>query len=95
MNTTETEKTTGRWDYDPAGDQMKFLVKWLYHGSTYANQPTAGVHLRAFEMGDGYGKMTQSQLLAQGLSWDWSHIRDSSDAAKNEVERFLKTLGYK
>lgn len=35
-------------------------------------------HLRLFSLGDGYGRMSSEELMANGLAWDWSHIRDSS-----------------
>lgn len=40
---------------------------------------------RAWEAGDGYGKMSPAQLRELDLYEDWSHIRDSSDEGQAAV----------
>ena len=53
----------------------------LYHSSPLAKRLTAAQHVAAFTRCDGYGRMTWDQLTELDLTWDWSHVRDSSPEA--------------
>jgi hypothetical protein len=70
------------------------LHRYLYHGSEAAKSPLAKHHNEAMALCDGYGKLTVAELIRAGLTWDWSHVRDSSDEAISAAWQFLKDLGY-
>jgi len=76
-------------------DTATFLHKWLHFNSPVAARLSAEYHMTAFAMCDGYGKRSQANLMAAGLSWDWSHVRDSSEAALKETEQYLRSVGCK
>lgn len=40
---------------------------------------------RVREQADGFGRMSLAQLDELGITFDWSHVRDSSDAGKRRV----------
>lgn len=65
---------------------------WAYVGHSGAHNRilTREQHGRVFECCDGYGKRTSAELYACHLDWDWSHVRDSSDAAINEAWEVLQ-----
>lgn len=46
--------------------------------------------LRVRQKGDGFGKMTIGQLKALGIAWDFSHVRDSSDEAIDEMAEQIR-----
>lgn len=48
---------------------------------------------RCWEMADGYGKCSLGALRSRGLSRDWSHVRDSSDAALARIHGYLRRRG--
>ena len=63
----------------------------LYHSSPDMIQDPQ-VHARIFAMGDGYGNLSPDQLTEMGLWFDWSHIRDSSDAAISRMASAIRRL---
>lgn len=70
------------------------LHTYLYHGSEASKSPLVKHHNTAMALCDGYGKMTVGQLMRSGLTWDWSHVRDSTDEAVEAAWGFLSELGY-
>jgi len=73
----------------------EFIYKYLCHSSESSKVLTNEQHLKAFAMGDGYGQMAEGELKYRGLTWDWSHIRDSSPAALTKIHAYLVSLGLK
>lgn len=77
-------------------DKFALIYDYLYHGSSLSSKLTAKEHNFLFSLGDGYGKMTINQLITKGLTWDWSHIRDSSEVATDQIyEELTKILTQK
>lgn len=68
-------------------DQMfKQLHQWMgpsQHGNGF--DLTDQQYRYIASHGDGFGKMTADQLDELGVTFDWSHIRDSSDEAISEM----------
>ena len=66
------------------------LVKWM-SPSNYKNgfDLTENQYKYVASHGDGFGKMTIEQMDALGITFDWSHIRDSSDEAIKEMHMAL------
>jgi hypothetical protein len=69
---------------------LKYLHNYLYHGSPNRHVLSAVDHDRAFALCDGYGTFTTSGLRANGLNWDWSHVRDSTDEALATARKFVE-----
>lgn len=68
------------------------LEPYLYHGGDKRHVLTDPQHVALFALGDGYGRMTAAQLRAEGLEWDWSHVRDSSLEALEAMVEALRRL---
>lgn len=75
-----------------SGVDLGFVYRWLHFNSHESKLLTVGEHLHAFSLGNGYGNQTKEQLAVEGLTWDWSHIRDSSCRALSNITAYLKTL---
>ncbi len=73
-------------------DDWELCEMYLHHGGSRSTCLNLDDHLDVFSRGDGYGKMTGEKLLEQGLDWDWSHIRDSSDDAITEMAYRIREL---
>lgn len=76
-----------------APEKFKVIVKYLYHSSPDAEKLSREVHNHLFSLGDGYGQMGLEWLIRNNLTWDWSHIRDSSDEALERIYKELVKLG--
>ena len=76
-------------------NKMRFLHRWLHFGSPDANGLNVQHHNTAFALCDGYGNLTVPQLVADGLTWDWSHVRDSSPEAIDRAINYLRKVGCK
>lgn len=71
---------------------QKFKELHLWMGtSTFGNgfDLTENQYKYVASHGDGFGKMTVEQLDGLGCTFDWSHIRDSSDQAIEEMHNAL------
>jgi len=73
-------------------DKFKFIYNYLYHSGPYQDRLSPAEHNHLFSLGDGYGKMTVQQLQANGLTYDFSHIRDSSDEALERIYKELRNI---
>ncbi len=75
-------------------NKFQFIYKYLYHSSLNSKDIFPEQHAYLFSLGDGYGRMTEEQLRQKGLIWDFSHIRDSSDEALENIYKALKNIIY-
>lgn len=57
------------------------LVATMHHSGVARTVLSQQQHVEVAAMGDGYGAMSAEQLQQRELTWDWSHIRDSSEGA--------------
>lgn len=74
--------------------KFEFICSYLHHSGRDCRVLTEDQHNFLFSLGDGYGRKRIEQLKADRLTWDWSHIRDSSDEALEEIYReLIKILG--
>lgn len=69
---------------------FELLHKFLNHSSTACGVLSDKQHQHAMSLCDGFGRMTITQLRELGLTWDWSHVRDSSDAAIVSAAAFVR-----
>jgi len=49
-------------------------------------------HIRYF-LADGFGNLSEQDLdqeMIQDMMWDWSHVRDSSDGAFEQIKKYLE-----
>lgn len=79
-------------DYDRES-YVIYLHDYLHHTGVKKNTIPPRDHDLAMSLCDGYGKLTVEQLLDKGLSWDWSHVRDSSLEAASEAVAFIEGIG--
>ena len=70
-------------------EQFNLIRSYLHHSSKLCHQLTESEHDFLFSLGDGYGQMSVEALQSYHLTWDWSHIRDSSDAALEKISQEL------
>ncbi len=73
----------------PKGSDMttdqKFKALVDFMAPSKSGELTDSQHRYIVTYGDGFGKMTGQQLDELGVTFDWSHVRDSSDAAIDEM----------
>jgi len=76
-------------------NERKFRVihSFLHFDGKRCQDLTPHQHLHLFTMADGYGKCSAQDLIANDLTWDWSHVRDSSDEALNVIFSELVSMG--
>jgi len=68
------------------------LHKYLYHSGSASGVLTEDEHNKAVAMCDGYGEKSVAELKDLDLTWDWSHVRDSSDEALAKAEAYVGSL---
>lgn len=66
------------------------IYTFCHFNGARSTELTLKQHLEIWEMCDGYGKMSLNELVEKELTWDWSHVRDSSDATLEAVFNKLK-----
>jgi hypothetical protein len=72
-------------------DDWNLIVGALYHlDEKRTIRLTAANEKIVRAMGDGYGKMSWQELHDRELCWDWSHIRDSTPAAKRAMAQMIR-----
>lgn len=71
---------------------LKFLHPYLYHSGKANGVLTEAEHDKAVAMCDGYGQLTAAELNTRHLTWDWSHVRDSSDKALAKAKAYVANL---
>lgn len=65
--------------------------RYLYHSSPQMIA-SRDAYARIFSLADGYGKMSVAELGRANLMYDWSHVRDSSDEAIDEMAQAIRRL---
>ncbi len=71
---------------------LKYLHKYLYHSGSANTVLTETEHNEAVALCDGYGKKSVAELLSLHATWDWSHVRDSSEAALGKARAYVSNL---
>lgn len=81
---------------------MTILTDWtlvvacLHYDGAARGMLTERDKVRAIELADGFGRMTEAQLRELDVLWDWSHVRDSTAPAIAAIAAFLRSrLGSK
>lgn len=77
-----------------ASENFKLCHRYLYHSSQDMIVDET-IYRSIFQKGDGYGELSIADLDNQGLWYDWSHIRDSSDKAVATMAGMLKEHFFK
>ena len=71
-------------------NDFDLIYEYLFsQGVPHKLLPEAQVEV-CYSKADGYGNLTRSELIVRDLVWDWSHIRDSSEKALDQVATTLK-----
>ena len=73
-------------------DRFGFIHRFMFHSSPEAKTIRFSDHLELMALADGYGRRSQLELQQSGRSWDWSHVRDSSDEALDRIFTRLQEL---
>jgi hypothetical protein len=73
-----------------AAADLRFLHDYLYHSGANKNRLGASRHLEAMTLCDGYGQMNGCDLKEKDLTWDWSHVRDSTPDALAEARAYIE-----
>lgn len=66
-------------------DKFQVIHDFLYHSGKRNKELTPSQHDNLMVLCDGYGKQSIKYLGENGLLWDFSHVRDSSDEALESV----------
>jgi len=75
-----------------AAADLAFLAHYLKHDGQLRHALNIDIHVEAMALLDGYGKMDEHELRGSGLTWDWSHVRDSSPEALAECRTFIEDI---
>ena len=75
-----------------ADPKFLFLFGLLNHSGEFNDVLSGAEHDRAVALCDGFGKMDIATLRELDLTWDWSHVRDSSDEALAGCHDVVKGL---
>lgn len=82
-------------DKVPAGEvaeALKFLHEYLYHSGAKRLLLSNDARMEVLVECDGFGRLSAADLYRLELTWDWSHVRDSSDFATLRAAATLKRL---
>jgi hypothetical protein len=60
--------------------QFTVVCDYLHYTGVCRGMLDAAARYRVYAEGDGFGYLTAGQLRGINDGWDWSHVRDSSDA---------------
>ena len=68
---------------DQIGDNEReahiaFLHPYLYHSGEKRDELHPDVHDEVMALCNGYGQLTVEELRERHLTWEWSHVRDST-----------------
>lgn len=75
-------------------ERFKVIYGFLHFNGVNHEQLNKKQHIQLMALCDGYGHMSTSELITHGLSWDWSHVRDSSDDALQVVYNQLVAWNF-
>ena len=81
------EETSG---LKQATEDLRFLHDYLYHSGEKKNRLGSVRHVEAMTLCNGYGQMTDKELKEKDLTWDWSHVRDSTPDALAEARAYIE-----
>lgn len=85
MNQEKLDELLGMSDY-------ALLMALLHFAGTHNTLLTSSEHLQIMAKCDGYGELPAEQLVKDSLSWDWSHVRDSSEGAINRAASLAQKI---
>lgn len=68
------------------------VVRCLHYRGALYHTLDEYTRQRAWLLADGFGRV-DLRTLCQDLCWDWSHVRDSSESAVEEMAAFLRRSG--
>ena len=81
MNSIQQYRNLSDWD----------LIVQVVHYSGALHERASWVILwGAFCLADGFGQMTGAQLRELEIGFDWSHVRDSTEAGHKRVAEYLR-----
>ncbi len=71
-------------------NNLEFLAKYLHFNGEHRDGLNLDVHDEAMALCNGYGKLSEHELREKGLTWDWSHVRDSSPEALAKARAYIE-----
>lgn len=99
----KTSKITHKFDDGTLISEMSFsewharsfVFKHLsYKGELYNKILSAAEENHCWTLADGFCPGWTIEDIAKQLEWDWSHIRDSSEAAMKEIANYILAKHY-
>lgn len=69
----------------------RLVVACLCYNGVLRGHMSNRATIKAWTMADGFGPGLKVEYIANNLEWDWSHIRDSSNATTRRIAAFLRT----
>ena len=76
-----------------------FVCSYMHYSGKNCSTLSAEQKWDVYCLGDGFGRMSSAELKEINDGWDWSHIRDSSNAAicemADKIRRFLMIKGMR
>jgi hypothetical protein len=79
---------------ESVSDASKFVMDHLHwKGKRYGTlSDVQELHIRYF-IADGFGNLSEQDLdqeMILDMMWDWSHVRDSSDEAFEQIKKYIE-----
>lgn len=68
----------------------KMVVDFMHYAGANRQKLSKEEFYKVYSLADGFGNYGENVLLIVG--YDWSHVRDSSDAAINRMATALKEI---
>lgn len=68
------------------------VVACLHYSGAYYGRLLRGADLGARLLCDGFGRLSSAELDTLGVTYDWSHVRDSSPAAIASTASYLRQV---
>ena len=82
MQTNTTQK--------PYEADWQIICRYLHHNGS--GKLSEREYRCAWQLADGFGPRCLEQAIASDFYGDWSHFRDSSDAAQRELASYLRRV---
>ena len=77
---------------EQAKADLAYLHPYLHYSGHLGKELNPDIHDEAMSLLNGYGWMDVTELREKGLTWDWSHVRDSTPEALAECRAFIEGI---
>lgn len=69
---------------------QKLVCDYMHWSGSKQDKLTPQQMWKVYCLGDGFGKCSPARLKKINDGWDWSHVRDSSQAAYLEMAKKIQ-----